>query len=311
MDYQKLFRSTGKNGFNRDDVIQYMQETEKNTQSAQEELKDQIELLTQSKEELTQEISAFSSHVEELEQQLEEEKEHVRRVSSMRDYLYTELEHKQQELDEEVKARQDDLAACKREIERYLAQKKKMQKQVEELSVKNQKYDELQGNLKRIRMKAEAEAYQMVETAKEQSMDAISVVDDVVEEISLFRSDVGKIREDIHIGTETAEDRLNALYDSLDHYVGKLKGIKERFYEAHHLPLSEESYQYTSIAPGSVQENSECAEAEEELPSGGGRENLLPIPGPVANHMDSHPVICRESIPKDGEDVCQEAAEEP
>ena len=89
MDYQKLFRSTGKNGFNRDDVIQYMQETEKNTQSAQEELKDQIELLTQSKEELTQEISAFSSHVEELEQQLEEEKEHVRRVSSMRDYLYT------------------------------------------------------------------------------------------------------------------------------------------------------------------------------------------------------------------------------
>ena len=43
MDYQKLFRSTGKNGFNRDDVIQYMQETEKNTQSAQEELKDQIE----------------------------------------------------------------------------------------------------------------------------------------------------------------------------------------------------------------------------------------------------------------------------
>ena len=129
MDYQKLFRSTGKNGFNRDDVIQYMQETEKNTQSAQEELKDQIELLTQSKEELTQEISDFSSHVEELEQQLEEEKEHVRRVSSMRDYLYTELEHKQQELDEEVKARQDDLAACKREIERYLAQKKKMQKE--------------------------------------------------------------------------------------------------------------------------------------------------------------------------------------
>ena len=59
-------------------------------------------------------IRDSSSHVEELEQQLEEEKEHVRRVSSMRDYLYTELEHKQQELDEEVKARQDDLAACKR-----------------------------------------------------------------------------------------------------------------------------------------------------------------------------------------------------
>ena len=109
-------------------------------------------------------------------------------------------------------------------------------------------YDELQGNLKRIRMKAEAEAYQMVETAKEQSMDAISVVDDVVEEISVFRSDVGKIREDIQIGPETAKDRLNALYDSLDRYVGKLQGIKERFYEAHHLPLLEEDYQYIGLS---------------------------------------------------------------
>ena len=58
MDYQKLFRSTEKNGFNRDDVIRYMEETERNTQSAQAELKDQIELLTQSREELTQEVSA-------------------------------------------------------------------------------------------------------------------------------------------------------------------------------------------------------------------------------------------------------------
>lgn len=309
MDYQKLFRSTEKNGFNRDDVIRYMRETEKNTQFAQEELKDQIELLTQSREELTQEISAFSSHVEELEQQLEEERERVRKVSSMRDYLYTELEQKQQELDEEMKARQDDLAACKREIERYLAQKKKMQKQVEELSVKNQKYDELQGNLKRIRMKAEAEAYQMVETAKEQSMDAISVVDDIVEEISVFQSDVRRIRQDIHIGTETAEDRLNAFYDSLDRYVGKLKGIKARFYEAHHLSLSEEGYQYLGIVPGSERENSECAEAEEELPSGGGRENLLPIPEPVAD-VDSRSAIYRESVEEKGEDLCQEAAEE-
>ncbi len=309
MDYQKLFRSTEKNGFNRDDVIRYMEETERNTQSAQAELKDQIELLTQSREELTQEVSAFSSHVEELEQQLKEEKERVRKVSSMRDYLYTELEQKQQELDEEVKARQDDLVACKREIERYLVQKKKMRKQIEELSVKNQKYDELQGNLKRIRMKAEAEAYQMVETAKEQSMDAISVVDDVVEEISVFRSDVGKIREDIQIGPETAKDRLNALYDSLDRYVGKLQGIKERFYEAHHLPLLEEDYQYIGIVPGGPQENSESAEAEEELPSGGGQENLLPIPEPVPG-SSSHTVLYRETSLEDGEDNCQEAADE-
>ena len=221
----------------------------------------------------------------------------------MRDYLYTELEQKQQELDEEVKARQDDLVACKREIERYLVQKKKMRKQIEELSVKNQKYDELQGNLKRIRMKAEAEAYQMVETAKEQSMDAISVVDDVVEEISVFRSDVGKIREDIQIGPETAKDRLNALYDSLDRYVGKLQGIKERFYEAHHLPLLEEDYQYIGIVPGGPQENSESAEAEEELPSGGGQENLLPIPEPV-------PGSGSQTSLEDGEDNCQEAADE-
>ena len=57
MDYKKLFRAAEQNGFHRDDVIHYLKEMEKNTQDAEAVLKDQIELLTQSREELTQEVS--------------------------------------------------------------------------------------------------------------------------------------------------------------------------------------------------------------------------------------------------------------
>lgn len=247
MDYKKIFRSATEDGFNQEDVLRYMQEMEKSAKETEAQLKDQIDLLAQSRDELSHEVSQFSTQVKGLEEQLEEERSRVHQVSSMRDYLYTELEHKQKELDEEAKARQDDVAACKREIERYLSHKKKLQKQVEELSVKNQKYDELQGNLKRIRMKAESEAFAMLETAKEQSMDAISVVDDVVEEISLFQKDIKQIKEDIRIGPDTAEDRLNALYQELEKNIGQLKGIKERFYEAHHLRADENGYDYIAI----------------------------------------------------------------
>lgn len=302
MDYQKLFKSTEKNGFYRDDVIRYMKEMEKNTRDAEAELKDQIELLTQSREELTQEVSEFSTQVEVLEHQLDEEKERVRKVSSMRDYLYTELEQKQQELDDEAKARQSDLAACKREIELYLAQKQQLQEQVDELSVKTQKYDELQGNLKRIRQQAESQAYEMLETAKEQSMDAISIVDDVVGEIQVFRSDIGQIRSDIRIGTQTAEDRLNSLYDTLDSYLGKLNGIKARFYEAHHLTVTEDGYDYVSIAPAEQEPGD--LEAEEELPAGGGQENILPIQSPEAR--DQQPELLR----RDNAGRSREAADE-
>ena len=128
-------------------------------------------------------------------------------------------------------------------------------------------------------------------------------MDDLIKALACFRV------EDIQIGPETAKDRLNALYDSLDRYVGKLQGIKERFYEAHHLPLLEEDYQYIGIVPGGPQENSESAEAEEELPSGGGQENLLPIPEPVPG-SSSHTVLYRETSLEDGEDNCQEAADE-
>ncbi|MCI9272734.1 MAG: hypothetical protein HFE39_02115 [Clostridiales bacterium] len=305
MDYKKLFRAAEQNGFHRDDVIHYLKEMEKNTQDAEAVLKDQIELLTQSREELTQEVSEFSNQVKGLEQQLKEEKDRVHQVSSMRDYLYTELEHKQQELDEEVKARQNDMAACKREIERYLTQKKKLQNQVEQLSVKNQKYDEIQNSLKRIRMKAESEAFQMLETAKEQSMDAISVVDDVVEEIEVFQSDIGQIKADLQIGPHTAEDRLNGLYDALDQYVGKLKGIKEHFYQVHHLSDGQDGYDYMGIAPDCQEKQQEDAEAEEELPAGGGRENLLPISKSV-----ECPIVTQRNDCLENREVCQEAADE-
>lgn len=306
MDYKKLFRSAEKNGFQRDDVIRYLKEMEKNTQDTEAVLKDQIELLTQSREELTHEVSEFSNQVKGLEQQLQEEKDRVQKISSMRDYLYTELEHKQQELDEEVKARQDDISACRREIELYLAQKKKLKDQVEQLSIKSQKYDELQSSLKRIRMKAESEAFQMLETAKEQSMDAISVVDDVVEEIEVFQTDIGQIKADLQIGPHTAEDRLNGLYDVLDRYVGNLKGIKERFYQAHHLSDGQDGYDYMRIAPNRQESQFEDAEAEEELPTDGGRENLLPI---FQLDKSCQVVIQRSGGPEIGK-ACQEAADE-
>lgn len=269
MDITKDFKIAAEDGYDKEDVLHYIEELERDSQTAQEDLKNQIENLAQSRDELSHEVASFSEHVGELEQKLSEEKERVRVAAGLRDHLYTELEHKQQELDAEILARKSDVAACELEIANYLKEKQEMQAQMEALSHQSKKYEEVRASLKRIRMNAEMEAFRMVEEAKEQSMDAISVVDDVAREIHIFKEDIKQLREDIHIGPDTAEDRLNALYYTLENYMDKLTGIKERFYAAHHIP-AEEGYDYMDIVGSEAKQDCACAaeqqEAAEEMP---------------------------------------------
>jgi chromosome segregation ATPase len=248
MDYDRLFREALEKGLSREDIIRYLAQLEEETKNAEQKVQTRINSLNSARDELSGEVSQFSDHVEDLEKQLEREKERVRKLTAERDQLYAKLETTEMELDRSGLMRQQELEQCEKEIAEFLEEKKRLQEQLRSTESKAQKYEEMRSNLKRLRAKAEYEAYSMVETAKEQSMDAVSVVDDLSQEITVFQSDLGKIKEDFKIGTATLEDRLDALYYALEHHVETLQGIKIRFYKKHRIPVEESSYDYVAIA---------------------------------------------------------------
>lgn len=301
MDYSQLFKTAQKGGYYKQEVNSYIRKMEEDSKTAQEDLQNQINHLTQSRDQLSSEVSNFSERVNQLEEKLSQEKEKVREVTAQKDELYSALEQKQQELDDAVLARHNDVATCEKEITSFLMEKKRLQAQVKELEAKGKKYDALHRNLKQYCLKAESDAFCMLETAKEQSMDAISVVDDVTKELEFFQTDVNKLRGELHIGTEMLEDRLTCLYDSLEACVRNLHGIKTRFYAANHLPL-EDGYEYVNIAEHAQKngENAEESTAEAAEPDVHG--DSLPFPEARYGHEENGMYVPpADTLPEDGE----------
>lgn len=122
-----------------------------------------------------------------------------------------------------------------KEIERLQEKWVKAQRQDDELVRKSRQYDDIQYHLHEIHQKAESEAFMIRESAKEQAMDAIFVIDDIKETVSVFGQDVKALKRDLEIGSDTLEDRVAAFLYSLKSFEEKLDQIKQRFYEDNHL----------------------------------------------------------------------------
>lgn len=266
MALNRSFRNAAIGGFNKEDVLNYIDEMTENTRTLEAGLKNQLNSLTASRNDLTNKVSNFEERVKELEQQLGQERSNLRELASLRDQLYVELQVKQQELDTAVSRREKDISDCEREIAMYLEEKRRMAEELSKVREKENKYDEIQKDLKRIRIDAESDAFRMVEEAKVQSMEAVSVVDDVKVEIDTFKQDIGQIRSDLDIGTDTLRDRLDSLYYTLDSYVQKLCGIKAQFYAANGIPIDENGLACPAPQPEESESQTDSIQEQEQPP---------------------------------------------
>lgn len=126
-----------------------------------------------------------------------------------------------------------------REIERLQEEWVNAQRQSDELIRKSRQYDDIQFHLYEIHRRAEAEAQNIRDSAKEQAMDAIFVIDDIQETVGVFQQDVKNLKKDLEIGSDTLEDRVTSFLYSLESFEEKLERIRQRFYEDNHLPREE------------------------------------------------------------------------
>ena len=125
------------------------------------------------------------------------------------------------------------------EIERLQEKWIKAQRQDDELIRKSRQYDDIQFHLYEIHQKAESEAQIIRDSAKEQAMEAIFVIDDIKETVGIFQQDVEALKRDLEIGNDTLEDQVTSFLYSLKSFEKKLECIKARFYRDNHLSLEE------------------------------------------------------------------------
>ena len=169
-------------------------------------------------------------------------------MTAARNALYTSLQESQMKLADAIGQRENDVQAYQKELEARLKEKRELQEQCDSLVIKAKRYDELQESLIKIKMNAEIRAQGVIDEAQERAMDTIMLIDDIEDEIKLFRDDIIFLRRDIKIGTFTIDDRLDNLYVRLCKNLEKLTAIKQDFYKKNSLPLDiepEERYEGT------------------------------------------------------------------
>ena len=185
--------------------------------------------------------------IESLQAELYAANKKIEDLSREKDRFYSMLQKKQIAFNELLMQHNDDICACEKEIAYYIEIKKNLEVQVDQLKLKGKRYDDLQESLTNIRMKAESAALNLVEEAQSQLMEAFTIIDEIASSVLTFQSDLTIIKKDLKIGSDTLENLLEVLIQTLTQNTKKLKNMKKRFYEVNKIPLDEDASEYISV----------------------------------------------------------------
>lgn len=189
---------------------------------------------------LNQKIKNFEIENSALKETLKQQNNNITSLKKEKIRIYESLKKHQAAFAETIMQKDSDILSLEKELTNYIEEKSHLQEQVDKLKLKSKRYDELQGNLLRIQLKAESTALKMIEESQTQSMEAISIIDDISKEVYLFMIDIDKLKEDLKIGTATIEDRISSICYKFNFYLQNLKKIKKSFYESNNLTIPNE-----------------------------------------------------------------------
>ena len=186
---------------------------------------------------LTKKIKSLTDENTKLKKELKNQNDILESIKDENLRLYETLKKHQSAFSEIIMQKDDDISIFEKELSKYIEEKSQLQKQIDKLTIKSKRYDKFQGNLLKIQLKAESTALKMIEEAQAQSMESISIIDDIAREVYLFMVDTYKLKEDLKIGTVTIEDRISSICYKFNYHLEILKQIKKNFYETNNLNI--------------------------------------------------------------------------
>lgn len=208
MENQTIFKGT-LFGFSKKDVISFIDASNKTANEVQEKLNAQIDSLTNDRITLQGQIASFEEKISELESQ----------ISSQQDVI-DQLTGKITELTDTVEKQQSIIEKQEQDLQAQLEKNSALTEVSDSLQEKSRKYDDLASRIGNVILEAEKNAQTIVETAQKKSNEINSDTDVTILEFSnvltLLKSDVQNLKNDLHNTMSTIEIRLDNLANAID-----------------------------------------------------------------------------------------------
>ncbi len=196
-------------GFDRDEVLQYIDHLNQSALATQQDLNQQIQNLTQSRQELSDKVATFEQRISDLEEQLESERD--AREQLLQEHRSLERELKSVRADKEQSARS---LALEQEKNRQLVNR------MSTLESNASKYDEACAQVGAALLDAHQDAQRIREKARREAAvftdGAVQTAQSVMDGVNSLRSNLDAVRDRIRSITTEFETQLGNIYQCLE-----------------------------------------------------------------------------------------------
>ncbi|MBC8570100.1 hypothetical protein [Zongyangia hominis] len=209
MDKQVLFKTSVMGGFNKTEVLTYIDELSSSSKEMEKRLGDKIAELEASNQQLGEDIAAVNEKMNEAQSRLEIEQARVRELTVQLSEASLDMaKYKQlcEEKDREIKIQRE--------------QNRQLQFKAESAEYKSKKYDEMSQQIGDALIDAKEKADQILADAKVQSKGILHSAAAAMESFSgqmvYVKEDVARIRDTLHDTVEQMHAKLDALDSMID-----------------------------------------------------------------------------------------------
>lgn len=202
--------------------------------------------------EYEQKIAELTEENTRLKYELEEKSSRVLSLKKENERLYSDVKEARYQAALFRTELQNELKIYEEELALRIREKNEIQEQLDLVSVKVKRFDELDKTVSEIKINAGQEALRLMDEAEEKSMDAVTVIEFIQKDIARMKFDLENLSHTESRSLESIDEEIGIMIDLLNEhskYLGKIKSgfykmnkieeyesIPEDFSLAHHTP---------------------------------------------------------------------------
>lgn len=242
MEKQVIFKKATVGGFDKKEVLSYIDELDQKFNESKQQLEEQLAVLKKENNRLTEEVNRAKQKEEESAAKLEEQQNKNKELSSLTDALNFEIRKQKYAMEEKD-----------REIQIQTERGNQLQQKVDELQQKNQKYDDASMQIGTLLLDADKMAKDIVgkaeDKAREMDADMARKSADVQEKFSAFKNELASLKMCLNDSVQAFQSELDELEGLAAQTEKWLSGVSESEQEGAEEPSAEEAAAQETVSP--------------------------------------------------------------
>jgi len=240
MPKEAIFKKTVLGGFNKKEVIDYIDTLNQASLEAQTSLKTQINHLTTMRDGLEKKVTTFEDRLSIIELQLEQKQQRINELAVSEDHAHSEINKLCRKLEDTQVA----LSEREAEIFSKAKQYRELEGKMEELKERSSRYEQITSSVGEVMLAAKTQAertiseankisQRIVVTAKNEgktiTKETFETVDDMKGELETFKEEIDMLRDALRQTVNTCEDRIGKISSAVDITINRLVNSRSNF----------------------------------------------------------------------------------